>query len=155
MPAEFGLGFTNIVERPTRNGTELADHELDAGVQVLERKAREFRPESICIVGKSIWESIWRVRHGKPVGKNFKYGWQDATENMGRQRVPEGNWKGASVFVATTTSGLAVSMRMEEKERIWAELGEWAKKRRAEKEIEEAEEGRAEEETLRKVDLPS
>lgn len=132
LPEEYSLGLTNIVERASRNGGELRNSELDEGVQVLEDKVRRFRPECVCIVGKSIWESIWRVRHGKPVGKEFKYGWQDEKENMGQ----EDGWNGATVFVATSTSGLAATLRPEEKERIWAELGVWTKRRRAEREAE-------------------
>lgn len=131
MPELFSLGLTNIVERPSRNGAELSKQEMDDGVAVLEDKARTWRPESVCIVGKSIWESIWRVRHeGRAVGRAFRYGWQDETENMG---VVEGEWEGARVFVATSTSGLAATTSKEDKERIWNELGAVVKKRRAER----------------------
>lgn len=133
MPALFATGHTNIVGRPSRNGSELSRQEMDDGVAALEEKARRWRPESMCVVGKSIWESIWRVRHGRAVGKDFKYGWQDDTENMG---AIEGEWPGARVFVASSTSGLAASLSPQEKERIWAELGAWVKMRRAEREVE-------------------
>jgi TDG/mug DNA glycosylase family protein len=131
MPELYSLGLTNIVARPSRNGSELSKAEMDAGVSILEAKAREFRPEVLCVVGKSIWESIWRVRHGKPVGKAFKYGWQDEEERMGRV---EGEWEGARVFVATSTSGLAASMGPKEKEDVWRRLGSWVEERRAERE---------------------
>ncbi|KAL6863028.1 hypothetical protein ACO1O0_003272 [Amphichorda felina] len=131
MPELFSLGLTNIVGRPSRNGAELSRREMDDGVAALEEKARRWRPESMCIVGKSIWESIWRVRHGgRAVGKDFKYGWQDETENMG---VIDGEWPGARVFVATSTSGLAATTSKAEKERIWNELGAFVKKRRVER----------------------
>jgi len=78
------------------------------------------------------------VRHGgKAVGASFRYGWQDESENMG---VIEGEWPGAKVFVATSTSGLAATTLPAEKERIWAELGVWVKRRRAEREAERKEE---------------
>ncbi|KAK5992794.1 G/U mismatch-specific uracil DNA glycosylase [Cladobotryum mycophilum] len=133
MPELYSLGLTNIVARPSRNGAELSKQEMDEGVAALEEKARRWRPESMCVVGKSIWESIWRVRHGSPVGKAFKYGWQDETENMG---VIEGEWAGARVFVGTSTSGLAASLSPAEKQKVWAELGSWVKMRRAEREVE-------------------
>lgn len=98
--------------RPTRNGSELSKTEMDGGVEVLEAKIRRFQPESACIVGKSIWESIWRVRHGRKMKKDeFKYGWQDDTEKIGamaEEGIPR--YAGARVFVATSTSGLAVSL---------------------------------------------
>lgn len=131
MPELFSLGLTNIVSRPSRNGSELSKAEMDAGVSALEAKAREFRPEVICVVGKSIWESIWRVRHaGRAVGKNFKYGWQDDSERMG---AIDGVWAGSRVFVATSTSGLAASMSPQEKQDVWRQLGEWVESRRSER----------------------
>ncbi|UKZ65316.1 uncharacterized protein TrAtP1_006509 [Trichoderma atroviride] len=137
MPERFSLGLTNIVARPSRNGAELSKQEMDDGVALLEDKARKWRPESMCVVGKSIWESIWRVRHGSPVGKAFKYGWQDESENMG---IIKGEWAGAKVFVATSTSGLAASMSPAEKQAVWNQLGSWVKTRRAEREAEKEEE---------------
>lgn len=144
LPARFQLGLTNIVSRPSRNGAELSKAEMDEGVSVLEEKVRRWRPEVVCIVGKSIWESVWRVRHGKPIAKaEFKYGWQDEGENMGRGEMAEGereegveykvDWNGARVFVSSSTSGLAATLRPEEKERIWRELGSWVETRRAER----------------------
>lgn len=166
LPARFQLGLTNIVARPSRNGAELKPAELDAGVSILEAKARKWRPEVMCFVGKGIWDSIVRVRarQGKPKPA-FKYGWQDESENMG---VGEGDdvdteldvkeeilgdeegadtpdtphvridpdWKGARVFVASSTSGLAASLLPAEKEAIWRQLGSWVEQRR--KEIAEA-----------------
>jgi mismatch-specific thymine-DNA glycosylase len=153
LPRLFELGNTNIVSRPTKNGSELSKSEMDESVDVLEEKVRKWRPESVCLVGKSIWESIWRARHGRSMKKEeFKYGWQDEGENMGRtegnghikvesqnQDDMPGNstdgadWKGARVFVATSTSGLAASLPLAEKERIWRELGAWVEQRRLER----------------------
>jgi G:T/U-mismatch repair DNA glycosylase len=153
LPKLFELGNTNIVSRPTKNGSELSKSEMDESVDVLEEKVRKWRPESVCLVGKSIWESIWRARHGRSMKKEeFKYGWQDEGENMGRTEgnghikvesqnqddIPENNiggadWKGARVFVATSTSGLAATLPLAEKERIWRELGAWVEQRRLER----------------------
>ena len=134
LPRLFKLGNTNIVSRPTRNGSELSKAEMDASVQVLDEKIRIFRPEVVCIVGKSIWESIWRVRHATKIKKEeFHYGWQADRERMGGVKGRE-SWDGARVFVATTTSGLAAGMRPPEKEKIWRELGAWAEERRKEME---------------------
>ena len=103
---------------------------MDAGVAVLERKCREWRPEVVCLVGKGVWESVWRVRHGGRKEVGFRYGWRGEGENMG---VIEGGWMGARVFVATTTSGLAAGMRPHEKLAVWKELGEWVVRRRGER----------------------
>jgi len=130
LPELFGLGNTNIVARPTRNGSELSKREMDESVHVLEEKIREWRPESVCVVGKSIWESVWRVRHGRALRKEeFRYGWQEEGERMGKVE----GWEGARVFVACSTSGLAASLLPTEKERIWRELGVWVERRREER----------------------
>lgn len=134
MPRLYQLGFTNIVSRPTKDGSELSKEEMDLGVAELETKILSQKPEAVAIVGKSIWESIWRVKHGKNIKRNeFKYGWQDDCERMGKPRKHDPLWKGTKVFVATTTSGLAASMSLQEKEEIWRRLGKWAEKRRSER----------------------
>lgn len=132
LPELYSVGNTNLVERPTRDASMLKRGEMDAGVQVLEAKIATHRPEVVCLVGKSVWEAVWRVRYGRAIRKEeFRYGWQDERENLGR--VPGVDWCGASVFVATTTSGLAAGMKPVEKEAVWAELGSWVVQRRAER----------------------
>jgi TDG/mug DNA glycosylase family protein len=148
LPQDYSLGITNIVSRPSRNGAELSKAEMDAGVEVLEGKVRRWRPEVVCVVGKSIWESIWRVRHGRAIKKEeYRYGWQEDGERMGvvgpsgqtedekeeGLQYGEGAWEGARVFVSSSTSGLAATLRPHEKEAIWKPLGEWCAKRRAER----------------------
>ena len=143
------MGHTNIVSRPTKDASELSKAEMDAGVPVLEAKIKECRPEAVCIVGKGIWESCFRVRHGRAMRKGeFEYGWQGEGERMGvlREGDEDDGWGGSRVFVATTTSGLAAGMRPAEKEKVWRELGGWVEKRREERNGEG--EGEVEVETL-------
>ncbi|QKX59494.1 uncharacterized protein TRUGW13939_06628 [Talaromyces rugulosus] len=131
LPSLYSVGNTNIVERPTRDAGMLSKAEMDAGVPILEAKIAQQRPEAVALVGKSIWESIWRVRHGRAIKKDeFRYGWQDESENMG---LGDGTWSGAKVFVATTTSGLAASMSLQEKQEVWNGLGQWVQQRREER----------------------
>ncbi|ROT39976.1 DNA glycosylase [Sodiomyces alkalinus F11] len=149
LPVRYSLGLTNIVARPTRNGGELRPAELDAGFAALEDKVRRCRPEVVCLVGKSIWESVVRVRRGRALGKGaFSYGWQDEAENIGAPIPDEGaggdgggGWSGARVFVSSSTSGLAATLSPAEKEKIWRELGDWCVKRRAERAERAAEAG--------------
>ncbi|PMD40998.1 DNA glycosylase [Hyaloscypha variabilis F] len=137
LPKEYDLGNTNIVDRATRNGGELSKDEMVAGAGVLDEKIRKAQPEVVCLVGKSIWEAVWKWKYGKAMKANeFKYGFQDTTENMGRSGAFGGTetpWQGARVFVATSTSGLAASLSMQEKQDIWAQLGQWVGKRREER----------------------
>jgi len=128
LPEKYSLGLTNIVARPTRETAELTLQEQALGTPILEEKVKKNRPEVVCCVGKSIWEAIWRYRHGRGIKKDeFKYGWQDDSERMGK--IP-GEWEGARMFVATSTSGLAAGMKMEQKVEIWKELGDWVQDRR-------------------------
>jgi thymine-DNA glycosylase len=97
---------------------------MDDSVGILVAKLLRFKPEVVCLVGKGIWESMFRTKYGRPLTKKeLKYGWQGKEEDIGCTRV----------FVATTTSGLAASLTLEEKEAIWKELGDWVQMRRAER----------------------
>ncbi|KAF7934563.1 hypothetical protein EAE99_003013 [Botrytis elliptica] len=133
LPELYSLGNTNIVERPTRNGGELSKKEMDEGVSLLEEKIRVYRPEVVALVGKGIWESVWRVKKGRAMAKDeFRYGWQSEEENLGVIKG-EDSWRGARLFVASSTSGLAASLSPAEKEKIWGELGSWIVQRRKER----------------------
>lgn len=130
LPRLYSMGNTNIVARPSRHAAELSKAESAAGTPVLEEKIRAFRPEAVCIVGKGIWESIWRWRHQRAIRKDeFQYGWQKESDRIGKTA----DWPGAAVFVATATSGLAANTKPHEKEAIWLPFGQWVKRRRQER----------------------
>jgi mismatch-specific thymine-DNA glycosylase len=139
LPRLYGMGNTNIVSRPSKDVAELSKQEVVDGTPILDHKIRKYKPEAVCIVGKSIWEAIWQYHHGKkPTKKEFSYGWQDERHNMGLLSLDgeeDGNndWPGAKVFVATSTSGLAAFLKPAEKEAIWKPFGEWVQKRREER----------------------
>lgn len=143
LPERYALGNTNIVGRATRDGAELSKEEMVAGARVLDDKVRRWRPKAVCLVGKSIWEAVWKWKYGRALKpKEFRYGFQDAQHNMGRSGGLGGGgggwgsegWGGARVFVASSTSGLAASLSLKEKEEIWAQLGAWVNGRREERE---------------------
>jgi TDG/mug DNA glycosylase family protein len=130
LPELYNIGNTNIVERPTRDASMLSKQEMLDGVPILEAKIREKKPQAVCLVGKGIWEAVFRVKCGRPLRKeDFKHGWQESFFNMGRDPSDPG-WDGTPVFVATTTSGLSTNLTFEQKKAIWAELGQWVKERR-------------------------
>ncbi|OAL54008.1 G/U mismatch-specific DNA glycosylase [Pyrenochaeta sp. DS3sAY3a] len=141
LPAKYCMGNTNIVDRPSRDAAELSKDETSAGTAALDAKVLKYKPEAVCIVGKGIWEAIWRYRYARGLGKGeFAYGWQDAKHNMGRSKVGEEEvdgegkvWDGARVFVTTSTSGLAAGLKPAEKEAIWKPFGDWVCKRREER----------------------
>lgn len=147
LPELYGVGNTNVVERVTRDASTLTKQEMNEGVVLLEAKVAAKRPEAVCLVGKGIWEAVWRVRHGREIKKDeFHYGWQTGSVNMGV--VAGVAWGGAPIFVATTTSGLAASMSLADKERVWAEIGAWTVQKRAERGMVVAVEEEKEEEVV-------
>ncbi|KAK6438461.1 uracil DNA N-glycosylase Thp1 [Oleoguttula sp. CCFEE 5521] len=130
LPRLYSMGNTNIVSRPSKDAAQLSKAETSAGTPILEMKIRKFRSEAVCIVGKGIWEAIWRWRYKRELRKgDFEYGWQADRERMG---VCEG-WEGARVFVSSSTSGLSASTKPAEKEAIWKPFGEWVQQRRRER----------------------
>jgi TDG/mug DNA glycosylase family protein len=146
LPRLYSMGNTNIVERPSKDAAELSKEEMTAGTAVLEEKFRKYRPEAVCVVGKGIWEAIWRWRYKRQIKKEeFHYGWQDDRERMGKCE----GWEGARVFVASSTSGLSASTKPHEKEAIWKPFGEWVKARRFERAAEKKEDVVKEEPVLK------
>lgn len=124
----YSIGNTNICARPTRSGDGLSKQEQIEGADILEAKIKKFRPQAVCIVGKGIWETIYKAKTGKPLMTvKFEYGWQDQSLWLGRIKAKDGalEWQGARTFVATTTSGLAAGMKPDEKLAIWKPLGKW------------------------------
>lgn len=138
LPRLYGMGNTNLVSRPTKMDAELSKEEQLASVPILDAKIAKFKPEAVCIVGKSIWENIWKYRYGaKPTKAEFKHGFQDEKHNMGKLPIDgleeDAEWKGARVFVATSTSGLDASTKPAQKEEIWRPFGDWVQQRRRER----------------------
>jgi thymine-DNA glycosylase len=135
LPDLYRIGNTNLCARATRAGDGLSKEEQEDGVPIVERKIAEFKPEAVCIVGKGIWEVIYKVKTGKELEKGqFHYGWQDEKLWLGQSNEQTGTevWRGARTFVSSTTSGLAASTTPAEKLAIWKPLGDWIIGRRSE-----------------------
>ena len=129
----YQIGNTNICARPTRSGDGLSKEEMQEGAVILDKKVALYKPEAVVVVGKSIWETIWRVKKGQKKFNNaeFQWGWQEAELQLGR--TWEGGqltWPGARTFVATSTSGLAANLTPAEKLAIWKPLGDWVTAKR-------------------------
>lgn len=65
----YGLGFTNMVARPTKGSADLTRREIKQGSQILLEKLQKFRPKIAVFNGKLIYE----VFSGK---KDFPFGRQ-------------------------------------------------------------------------------
>ncbi len=148
MPQRFALGNTNIVSRPSRNGAELLKSELDAGVEGLERKARRWRPEAVCLVGKGIWRACGASAMPAPSPRpSSATAGSPSRRAMGVLRdgddpddVEDGvaadpEWKGARIFVASARAAWPPRCRRPRRRRSGRELGVWVERRREERGI--------------------
>ncbi|KAK1729597.1 uncharacterized protein BDZ83DRAFT_605720 [Colletotrichum acutatum] len=115
------MGNTNLLGRPTKTTSELSKQEMTGGTPALDAKIRRSKPEAVCFVGKGIWEAVWRWRYGRDIyiyiyiDENLGKSVDGVEELDSRGRV----WKGAAVFMTTSTSGLAASLSLQEEKAIW------------------------------------
>jgi double-stranded uracil-DNA glycosylase len=58
----YGVGVTNLVDRPTRAASDLSDDEIRAGVEALARLAERWQPAIVAILGIG----AFRVAFGRP-----------------------------------------------------------------------------------------
>lgn len=62
---EWGFGITNLIARPTAGVHVLAPAEYAAGVRVLRRKVRRWRPRVLASVGVMVFRALSGDRSGK------------------------------------------------------------------------------------------
>ena len=83
----YGLGVTNLVDRPTRAAAELTPAELRAGASALAELVARYRPRVLAVLGVT----AWRVAFDRP----------RAALGLQPERVG-----GAATWVAPNPSGL-------------------------------------------------
>ncbi|KAK9322539.1 uracil-DNA glycosylase-like protein [Lipomyces orientalis] len=124
LPMDWNLGITNLISRTTAEQSELSKDEMVHSAGELESKLRRFRPSAICVVGKGIWEAIYRYKAGKSLKQDqFKFGWQDMDEiRFGAQAsgCPK-------VFVVPSTSGRVAAYSRTMKAELWKDLGQYVR----------------------------
>lgn len=69
---QYGVGFTNMVARPTKGSADLTRKEIKDGARILLEKIQKFQPKIAVFNGKLIFE----VFSGK---KDFNFGKQPET----------------------------------------------------------------------------
>jgi TDG/mug DNA glycosylase family protein len=99
----YGLGSTNIVDRPTRTAAELTADELRAGLAALADLVAVHRPRVLAVLGVT----AWRLATGRPKAA------------MGRQPDPLG---GAVTWVVPNPSGLNAHHQLPDLARWYAAL---------------------------------
>lgn len=99
----FGYGFTNIVQRPTKAADEITKEEYKKGREELKQKISHYKPKIVCYVGKGVYQEFSRK-------KDISWGVQ-----------PKAIVEGTIDFVAPSSSGL-VRMRVDDIVSIYAGL---------------------------------
>jgi double-stranded uracil-DNA glycosylase len=99
----YGLGVTNLVDRPTRTAAELDPAELRAGALALGELVIAWRPRVVAVLGIT----AWRVALGKPKAV------------LGRQPERIG---GVETWVAPNPSGLNAHHQLPDLARCYAQL---------------------------------
>jgi TDG/mug DNA glycosylase family protein len=84
---EWGFGITNLVARATPGIDTLERAEYAAGVRILRRKVRRWRPRLVAFVGVSLYRAIFAKRGPVALG------------------LQEETFEGARVFVLPNPSG--------------------------------------------------
>lgn len=81
---QVGIGFTNMVQRPTKGSADLTRKEIKEGCQILLEKLQRFKPKIAVFNGKLIYE----VFSGK---KDFSFGRQpdmvDGTNTVSKRLI--------------------------------------------------------------------
>ena len=65
--AEWGYGVTNLIPRATPGIDTLRPDEYVAGVRVLRRKIRRWRPQVVAFVGVTLFRAVFDRPAGTPV----------------------------------------------------------------------------------------
>jgi TDG/mug DNA glycosylase family protein len=99
----YGLGVTNVVDRPTRTAAELTRDELRAGGEALAALVARYRPRVLAVLGVT----AWRVAFDRP------------RATLGRQPERVG---GAETWVAPNPSGLNAHHQLADLARLYGEL---------------------------------
>jgi double-stranded uracil-DNA glycosylase len=99
----YGLGVTNLVDRPTRSAAELTPEELRAGAAALADLVAGYRPRVLAVLGVT----AWRVGFARPRAV------------LGRQPERVG---GAETWVVPNPSGLNAHHQLPDLARIYRQL---------------------------------
>jgi TDG/mug DNA glycosylase family protein len=102
---EKGMGFTNIVARPTKTAAEITREEYEEGRAILRKKLEKYKPQVACYVGKGVYEAFSGM-------KKMDWGLQ-----------PSSVVEGVKDYVCPSSSGL-VRMPIQEVTEIFKGLNE-------------------------------
>ncbi len=105
----YGIGLTNLVDRPTRAADELTAEEMREGAAALERLVADYRPGVLAMVGLG----AWRTGFERPAAK------------VGLQPERVG---GRPVWVLPNPSGLNAHYQLPQLVKLFSEMREYAQR---------------------------
>jgi TDG/mug DNA glycosylase family protein len=105
----FGIGFTDLVKRPTAKASDLSLRELAAGVDALVAKLTRYRPRVACFHGITGYRHV----HGTLAETAPELGFQEV--DLGPTRV----------YLAPNPSGANAHFTRDDQIRAYNELAEW------------------------------
>jgi TDG/mug DNA glycosylase family protein len=104
--AQWGLGITNLVPRPTPGIGSLTRADYTAGLSRLRRKVRRWKPPVVAFVGVTLFRFVFDVRTSVPV-------------RLGAQNL---RFEGADVYVLPNPSGRNANFSYAEMREAFAAL---------------------------------
>src|SRR3954468_15887399 len=84
---DWGFGITNLIARMTPGIDTLKPHEYPAGLRILRRKVRRWKPKMVALVGVSLYRAIFEKKGPVTLG------------------LQQETFEGAKVFVLPNPSG--------------------------------------------------
>jgi TDG/mug DNA glycosylase family protein len=99
----YGLGVTNLVDRPSRTAAELRPEELQAGAAQLADLVTRYRPRAVAVLGLT----AWRLAFDRTV----------ATVGLQARAI-----SGAATWVLPNPSGLNAHYQLPDLARLYAQL---------------------------------
>lgn len=99
LSAEFGIGFTDIVERPTPMEKDLSAADLREGAEILHEKLLRVRPRILWFNGKTPHDRLMRLLKRDKAGE-----WGEQAHE----------WEGMRLFVAPNPSPANAAFSLED-----------------------------------------
>ncbi|MEX5719483.1 G/U mismatch-specific DNA glycosylase [Geodermatophilus maliterrae] len=100
----YGLGVTNLVDRPTRTAAELRPDELRDGAVALAALVARYRPRVVAVLGITAWRLA--------TGERARAGWGRQPHRLG----------GAETWVLPNPSGLNAAYQLPDLARLYGGL---------------------------------
>jgi double-stranded uracil-DNA glycosylase len=108
---KFGIGFTDLVKRPTAKASDLSSKELAGGVDALVDKLKKFKPRIACFHGITGYRHVHDLLADKSIV--VKHGFQPL--RLGDTRI----------FLAPNPSGANAHFTRDDQVRAYDEIAAW------------------------------